>query len=56
MNGERPEGAAVPAIVAARRQNGALRATGSQLDRLGKLLKREDLRGKTAMADMRIGV
>jgi hypothetical protein len=46
----------VPEIVPASRQNRAFRAKSSQLGRSRKLLKRSNLRGKTAMAEMLIGV
>jgi hypothetical protein len=48
--------AAVPEIVPASAQNGASGANTSQIARSRKRLKCEDLRGKTAMAEMLIGV
>ena len=46
----------VPEIVPATAPNEASRANSSQVARSRKLLKREDLRGKTKMAEMLIGV
>ena len=46
----------VPKIVPASAQNPASRANSSQIARSRKLLKYEDLRGKTKMADRLIDV
>jgi hypothetical protein len=46
----------VPEIVPASFQNRASGANSSQVARSRKCLKREDLRGKTTLAEMLIGV